>query len=149
MPKKYTVVLTDEQRRALTAVTRSGTHPAREVTRARVLLKADAGLTDGAAAAACDCSRTTVEQVRRRFAADGVAAARRRPQPPRPARRRLDGAAEARLTALACSAPPDGRPRWTMRLLADRLVELRYVDGPVSGETVRRATKKARSSRGW
>jgi transposase len=148
MPKKYQVALTPEQRDALTAVTRSGTHPARKVIRARVLLKADEGLDDAAVATACDCSRTTVEQVRRRFAADGLAAVDRRPQPPRPGKRSLDGAAEARLTALACSAPPDGRSSWSMQLLADRMVELRYIEEPVSDETVRRAVKKTRSSRG-
>ena len=71
-----------------------------------------------------------------------------RPQPPRPHKRKIDGAAEARLVTLACSTPPDGRENWTLQLLADSMVKLKYVDGAVSDETVRRVLKKTRSSRG-
>jgi len=86
----------------------------------------------------------TVERVRQRFAEHGLEAALRRKPQDRPSRpRTLDGAAEARLIALACSAPPEGRKEWTMQLLAGRLVELRVVDA-VSGETVRRCLKKSR-----
>jgi transposase len=96
-----------------------------------------------------EVSARTVERVRRRFAEGGLAAALdRRPQPPRPAKRKLDGAAEAHLVAMVCSDPPDGRGRWTMQLLADRMVRLAYVGEPVSDETVRRCLKKTRSSRG-
>ena len=90
----------------------------------------------------------TVERVRQRFVEQGLEAALGRKKQDRPSRpRKLDGRAEARLIALACSAPPDGRKAWTMKLLADRLVELEVVDS-VSDETVRRALKKTRSSRG-
>jgi hypothetical protein len=71
-----------------------------------------------------------------------------RPQPPRPHKRKIDGRAEARLVTLACSTPPDGRESWTLQLLADSMVKLKYVDGAVSDETVRRVLKKTRSSRG-
>jgi hypothetical protein len=71
-----------------------------------------------------------------------------RPQPPRPQKRKIDGRAEARLVTLACSTPPDGRESWTMQLLADRMVQLKFVDGAVSDETVRRVLKKTRSNHG-
>ena len=149
MPKKYVVELTDEQRSALLGTVNSGRESARKITRCRVLLKADEGETDEEIAAALGVSVGTPERVRRRFAVDGLAAAvDRRPQPPRPAARRLDGDAEARLTTLACSRPPDGRGRWTLDLLADRMVRLNVV-GAVSRDTVGRALKKARPSRGW
>jgi transposase len=93
-------------------------------------------------------SVATVERVRQRFVEQGFEAALVRKKQARPSRaRKLDGAAEARLVALACSSPPDGRARWTMRLLADKLVELEVVDS-VSDATVRRTLKKTRSSRG-
>ena len=96
--------------------------------------------------AALDVSRTTISKVRREFAADGVAAiARRRPRVTRP--HKLDGAQEAHLIALTCSAPPDGHARWTLRLLADRFALLDG-GGAVSHEQVRRVLKKANSSRG-
>jgi transposase len=118
------------------------------VTRARVLLKSEAGLTDEEVVEALDVGLATVERVRKRFAERGLAAALdASPQPPRPRRRVLDGAAEARLVALACSAPPEGHGRWTLDLLADRMVRLRVV-GAVSRDTVGRCLKKTRSSRG-
>ena len=96
-----------------------------------------------------DVSVRTVERVRRRFAEGGLAAAlERKPQPVRPAKRVLDGAAEARLVTLACSRPPDGHGRWTLDLLAERLVRLNVVPA-VSRDTVGRCLKKARPSRGW
>ena len=144
MPKKYEVSLDDDQRAELERVVRSGRWPARKVLHARVLLRADEGLTDPEVAEAVEVSQRTVERVRRRFAEGGLAAALdRRPQPPRPAKRALDGEAEAHLVALACSTPPDGRGRWTMQLLADRMVRLKYVGrAGVSDETVRRCLKK-------
>ena len=150
MRKKYTVELSEEQREHLRRAISSGRAPAREQAHARVLLRADAGDTDEEVAGVVEVSVRTVERVRRLFASGGLdAALPRRPQPPRPARRRLDGDAEARLVMLACSKPPEGRAAWTMQLLADRLVELKYVgeDG-VSDETVRRCLKKTRRSRG-
>ena len=92
-------------------------------------------------------STATIERVRRRFVADGLAAAVRRKPPAREYRRALDGEAEAHLVALSCSEPPPGKAKWSMRLLAERLVELRVVEA-VSDETVRRVLKKTRSSRG-
>jgi transposase len=104
--------------------------------------------TDQQPAEAVEVSVATVERVRQRFVEDGLEAALARKKPDRPSReRKLDGAAEARLIAVACSSPPQGQKRWTMQLLADKLVELEVVDA-VSDETVRRAMKKMRSSRG-
>jgi len=152
MPKQHRVRLTEAERAALRHEAAAGAAPARRLARARVLLKADQGeggpaWPDERIAEAVDVSVATVERVRARYAAEGLAAAlaRRRPHPaPRP---KLDGAQEAHLVALACSAPPAGRARWTLRLLAERFVELE-VGEPVSDETVRRTLKKTRSSRG-
>lgn len=149
MAKKYVVELTVEQRRSLDRVVNSGRESARKITRARVLLKADEGEPDEAIAEALGVSVATAERVRKRFAAGGVdAAVGRRPQPPRPAKRILDGDAEARLITLACSDPPEGYGRWTLDLLADRLVRLNVVPA-VSADTVGRCLKKVRPSRGW
>jgi len=149
MAKRYVVKLTAGERERLGSMVHSGRESARVLTRARVLLKCDRGCTDEEAADAVDTSLGTVERVRKRFCTAGLdGALSDRPQPPRPHRRRLDGEAEAKLVALACSAPPDGREAWTLELLADRMVRLRYVDGPVSGQTVRRVLKKTRSSPG-
>ena len=149
MPKRYVVKLTAGQREGLRSMVRSGRESARVLTRARVLLKCGEGRTDEEAADAVDTSLGTVERVRKRFCVGGLdAALTDRPQPPRPRKRRIDGEAEARLVTLACSTPPDGRESWTLELLAERMVRLRYVDGTVSGQTVRRVLKKTRSSRG-
>ena len=148
MRKTYGVSLDDGQRAELEKVVRSGVWPARKVIHARILLRADEGETDGEVAEAVEVGVATVERVRRRFAEQGLEAAlERKPQPPRPAKKALDGAGEAHLIALACSEPPDGRPEWTLRLLADRVVELKYAEA-VSYETVRRVLKKVRPSRG-
>ena len=142
MAKKYAVALTDEQRERLRQVISSGRSPAREQAHARVLLRADEGATDEAVAAEVRVSARTVGRVRRRFVEGGLAAALgRKPQPARPAKRVLDGAAEARLVTLACSRPPDGHGHWTLDLLADRMVRLNVVPA-VSRDTVRRALKK-------
>ena len=150
MPRKlYVVELTPPQRRALERTVRSGRDSARRLARARVLLKCDEGCGDGEVVEAVGVSRATVERVRARFCAGGVdGALSDRPQPVRPQARKIDGAAEARLVALACSAPPDGREHWTLELLAERMVRLRYVEGTVSGQTVRRVLKKTSLSRG-
>ena len=149
MPKKkYAVALTDDQRLELDRLVNTGRDSARKITRARVLLKAADGQTDAAIASALGVSVGTAERVRRRFAEEGLdAAVGRRPQPPRPDKRVLDGDAEAKLTMLACSTPPDGRGHWTLDLLAGRMVRLGYVDA-VSRDTVARHLKKASSSRG-
>jgi transposase len=138
--KKYVVDLTEEERAALHALTSKGTIGVRRYKRARALLGADAGDTDAAIAASVGLHPVTLERLRKRFVEEGLAAAlAERPRPG--ARRRLDGRQEAHLLALACTTPPGGRQRWTMQLLADRLVELRVVDR-LSDETVRRALKR-------
>ena len=149
MAKKHVVELTDEQRQSLDRLVTSGRESARKITRARILLKADEGEPDEAIAEALGVSVATAERVRKRFSGGGVdAAVERRPQPPRPAKRIPDGDAEARLTALACSNPPEGYGRWTLELLADRLVRLNVVPA-VSADTVGRCLKKVGPSRGW
>jgi transposase len=151
--KKYKVTLTAEERRQLSELIATGKAAALKLAHARILLKADAAdggpaWPDERIAAAVEVSIATVERVRQRFVELGLEAALTRKRQDRPSReRKLDGRAEARLIALACSAPPEGRKEWTMRLLADQLVELEIVDA-VSDETVRRVLKKTSSSRG-
>jgi len=148
MPKKYHVTLTTEERAELDAMTRHGRAAARKLTHARILLRCDEG-TGGPArpdedvAEALGVGHATVARVRQRFVEQGLEAALV-PAPPsaRVYARKLDGDAEARLVALACSAPPAGRNRWTLRLLADRMVVLGHADAGVSYETVRRTLKK-------
>ena len=148
MPQKHVVQLGDGDRHQLRSLLRKGRASARCLTRARILLAADESLTDEEIAERLDVSLSLIYQVRRRFAAEGLPAAwQRRPHPLRPEKRKLDGDGEAHLIALACGAPPDGRECWTLRLLADRMVELRYAD-KLSYETVRTTLKKTRSSRG-
>jgi transposase len=151
--KKYKVTLTDEERSELHELIAAGKGAAKRLAHARVLLKADASeggpaWPDARIAEAAELSVATVERVRQRFVEHGFEAALSRKKQARPSRqRKFDGAAEARLVALACSAPPDGRVCWTMQMLADKLVELEVVEA-VSDETVRRTLKKTRSSRG-
>jgi hypothetical protein len=151
--KKYRVTLTDEERSELHELIAAGKGAAKRLAHARVLLKADASYggpawPDARIAQAVELSVATVERVRQRFVERGFEAALVRKKQDSPGRRRtLDGAAEARLVALACSAPPDGRACWTAQMLADKLVELRVV-GAVSDETVRRTLERTRSSRG-
>jgi len=144
--KRYVVRLTDEQRQRIGALVRSGRAHARSLLYARILLKADASeggpaWTDERIADALETSADTVARERRRFLEDGLEVALMPKKPGRPRRRVLDGRAEAHLVALACSDPPEGRASWTLRLLADRMVELGVVEG-VSRETVRRTLKK-------
>jgi len=150
MPKKkYIVDLTSEEREELEALISSGVAPARKLTRARILLKADEGWTDKDISEALDVGTATVERVRKRFVEWGGIKAIERRKPRRQYERKLDGDAEARLIALACSAPPEGRTRWTLQLLADKLVTLEAVDiDSVSYETVRRVLKKTGLSLG-
>jgi transposase len=151
--KRYKVTLDAEERRGLSDLIAVGKAAARKLTHARILLKADAAdggpaWPDWRIADALEISAATVERVRQRFVERGLDAALDRKPRERPAReRKLDGRAEARLIALACSAPPRGRAEWTMQLLADKLVELEVVDS-VSDETVRTTLKKTRSSPG-
>jgi len=134
------VDLTTEERERLEALTSKGRASARRITRAHVLLRADAGMIDREIASGLGIDRTTVERLRQRFVEEGLdAAVSDRPRPG--GARKLDGKAEAFLVATTCSAPPDGRGAWTMQLLADRLVAVGLVDA-ISDETVRRLLKK-------
>lgn len=145
---KLKVSLTIEKRRELEKLVSTGRESARKIIRARILLKADRGETDQEIADALDIGVATVERARRRFVTGGPdAAVERKPQPPRPHKRRLDGDGEARLVMLACSTPPDGRDCWTLDLLAERMVKLNYVPA-LSGDTVGRVLKKTTSSLG-
>ena len=145
--KTYLVTLTEEERTSLQKLVRSGKAGARKITRARILLKADQNnggpaWTDQQICHALDVGVTTVERVRKRFVDDGLDPALNRRKNPNPRfRRKLDGHQEAQLVTLACSKPPEGRDRWTLRLLADTLVELEIVDS-ISYQTVRRVLKK-------
>ena len=152
MRKQHVVVLSEEERARLHTLIGRGTAPARALTHARILLKANQdqagpGWTDAAIGAALEVNPATVARVRQQYATGGLEAAVDRKAPERQYRRRLDGEQEAHLVALACSAPPQGHKRWTLRLLAERLVELELVES-VSYETVRQALKQTASSRG-
>ena len=149
---KYVVRLTPDHRRRLDRLVSSGQHPARVLTRARILLKVDAGeggpgWGDAAIAEALECGDRTVARVRAKYVGGGLDAALYARKPTGRQYRKLDGRQEAELVALACSPAPDGRGRWTMKLLADRLVELEVVEG-IDPATVWRTLKKTTSSRG-
>jgi transposase len=146
MHKRYVVRLTHEERGRLQALVRHGRAHARKLLYARILLKTDASKegpawTDERIADALETSADTVARQRRRFLEDGLEVALMPRKPGKPRRRVLDARAEAHLVALACSEPPEGRGSWTLRLLADRMVDLGHVEG-VSRETVRRTLKK-------
>lgn len=151
--KQHSIVLTAEQRRDLEALIKAGQAPARKITRARILLKADCGpqgprWSNRQIHEALDVGESTVCRARHSFAQGGLEVAlNRRSQPKRPQKRKLDGEQEAHLVALMCSQPPDGYERWSMRLVADKLVELEIVES-VSHETVRQVLKKTHSNRG-
>lgn len=145
MNKRYVVRLSDAERAYLEALASKGKANARKIVHAQILMSVDAaGLnwTDEAASKAFRVHTNTVCTIRERFVLDGLEAALVRKKQCRPSNEpKLDGAGEARLTALACSAAPEGRVRWTLHLLANKLVELKVVDS-ISHETVRRALKK-------
>ena len=141
MAKRYHVTLTNDEREQVLAMTKRGKVSARQVNRAHILLHAHAGATDDVIAHALHIGTATVERTRKRFVEEGLEAALAG------GRRKIAGKSEAFLIALACSAPPDERPCWTMQLLADKLVELDMVES-ISDETVRRTLKKTSSSRG-
>ena len=146
--KQYIVRLTIEERAELEALTRRGRAAARKRTRAHVLLKTDQGehgsaWTDAHVADAFGIHANTVKSIRQRFVDEGLESALNRKKQKNPSRpRSLDGKAEAHLIALACGAPPEGRSAWTLRLLADRVVELEICEGPVSHSTIWRTLKK-------
>ena len=142
--KRHVISLTSLQRAELCLICRSGQASARRVLRAKILLKADdrgERCTDDEIADALSVSIATIERTRARFAKEGCGALERRPQPPRPEKRRLDGKGEAQLVMLACSSPPTGRDHWTLDLLANRMVKLRFASS-LSGDTVGRTLKK-------
>lgn len=142
MNKKYIVDLKEEERRTLKQITRCGKHSARKIRWAHALLKADAGWKDEEVAEALDISLPTVQRIRQRFVEEGLEVALgARSHKPRPYLQRLDGEKEAKLIALACSETPQGHARWTLRLLAEKMVELQVVDR-ISYQTVRRVLKK-------
>lgn len=150
--KRFRVTLTPAERDDLLHLISSGKAAARTLAHARILLKADSppdqsGPFDVDIAAAVEVSVNTVERVRQRFVEEGVQAALvpRVPTSPRPTK--LDGRGEARLIAEVCSPPPGDRPRWTLKLLANRLIDLEVVEA-ISYETVRRTLKKTSSSPG-
>jgi len=148
MRKRYIVNLTAGERQALTELVSREKVSGVKRLRANILLKADEGFTDQEIADDLGAGVSTVERVRKRCAERGIVASLdRKPQdrPPRP--RKMDGESEARLVQIACSSPPEGRVRWTVSLLADKLVELQVFDS-VSASTVQRALKKTKSSRG-
>lgn len=150
---RYKVTLTAEERQQLEKLVSSGKGAARKLAHARILLLADEGdqgpgRTNAAIVAALGVGERTVERVRKRFVTESFEAALQpRPQPPRPDKVKIKGPVEKQLIQLACSDPPTGRCRWTLQLLADRLVVLNCVDD-VSTETVRQALKKTTSSPG-
>lgn len=144
--KKYVVDLTEEERDRLQERTRKGKCAVRTLTRARILLLADAAETDEAIAGKVNCGVATVERIRKRFVEEGFEAAV--VDKPRPGgSRKLDAKQEAFLVALACSPPPEGRTRWTLELLAERMVALGVVE-TLSDETVRLRLKQTNSSPG-
>jgi hypothetical protein len=145
MNKKYIVRLTNEERAVCETTIKHEKGKSEKLRRATILLKADAdgpGWTDEKISEAVGCSPRTVENVRQAFVLEGFEAAlvrKRRANPPTP--KRLDGAGEAKLIALRLGKPPTGYGQWTLRLLADHLVELEVVDS-ISPETVRQTLKK-------
>ena len=152
MRKQYVVRLAEEERAWLRTLIGGGDAPARVQAHARILLKANQGeggpgWTDDAVSGAVEVDRTTVGRVRKLYVTAGLEAALYRKAPEREYRRKLDGEQEARLVAVACSEPPSGHKRWTLRLLANRLVELEVVEA-VSHETVRQTLKQTGSNRG-
>jgi transposase len=146
---KFVVRLTVEEREQLLGMINTGKRAASVLMRARVLLKADAdgpNWSDPEIAEAFEVSLSTIHRVRQAFVEESLQAALERKKPTGRQYRKLDGAQEARLIAIACSKPPAGRARWTLQLLADKLVELAIVDS-ISGECVRKTLKKMPSSR--
>ena len=157
MPRKRNnpVILTGEDRGTLEGLIAGGHAPARRLTHARILLKADEGedapgeaWPDTKIADALHISRSTVSRVRERFVREGLEAALAHRKPKRTKPKKLDGSQEAHLIALACSEPPKGKKRWSVRLLADRFVSVECAEEPISRELVRHTLKKVPSSPG-
>jgi transposase len=141
--KLHRVNLSEDERNHLANLLSSGVEKARRLTRARILLKAADGWSDAQIEAALDVSRPTIERIRKRYAAEGLTTALQDQPRQRHYRTKVDGNSEAHLIALACSAPPAGYARWSLRLLAQEVVRLEQVDlDQVSHETVRQVLKK-------
>lgn len=151
MEKKYVVELTAEERQQLSELAHKGRALARKIEHAQILLKADqsrgTGWTDAQIGEAFGVSVLTVGRIRQRFVEHGLQDALVRRQHRQSARQKIDGEAEAKMIALACGAPPEGRTRWTIRLLADKMVELSIVEA-IGRETVRKTLKKTNLSLG-
>lgn len=150
--KRYRVTLTKEEREALLKLIRKGRAAARALSHARILLEVDEseaepGQQDRVVANHLHVSVSTVERVRKQFVEEGLERALAHKRPYRTKTKKLDGEAEAQLLAVACAEPPTGRERWTMQMLADKLVELEVVEA-ISDETVRLALKKMNSNPG-
>jgi transposase len=146
MPKKkYVVDLTAEEQTTLKQLLQGGKSSARKLTRARILLNADEGLTDEEIATALDVGIATVERTRQRFVEANLEALNELPRPG--GQRKLSGRQEAHLIAVACTPAPNGQTRWTLRLLAEQAVELGFADS-IARETVRQVLKKTRSNPG-
>ena len=150
--KRYIVNLTTDERDRLNTLIQKGKEPARQLLRARILLKADASeageaWSDGQISEALDTSVDTIARTRQQLVEGGIDAALTRRHSPNSARKRIfDGAAEAKLIELACSEPPKGRSRWTLKLLESAVVEMAIVDR-ASDNTIGRTLKKTSSSR--
>ena len=152
MEKRYRVTLTESERADLRKLVSVGKAAARRIVRARILLLADqseggSAKSDPEIVAALGCGRASVERIRKCFVEDGLAEVLNPKPSQRVYERKMDGKAEAHLIALACGAPPEGRARWTLRLLGNQMVALESVES-VSFETVRRTLKKTNSSLG-
>jgi transposase len=152
MEKRYRVTLLESERDELQKLVSVGKSAAQKLVRARILLLADQAeggpaKSDPEIVESLGCGRASVERIRKRFVEEGLEMALNPKQSQRVYERKLDGRAEAHLIALACGAPPEGRSRWTLRLLSDRMVVLEHVES-VSYETVRRVLKKTSLSLG-
>jgi len=151
--KKYKVTLEKEERESLEAITRKGSHQSQKVVNALILLNCDEGPANEKRMRGEDVanilriSMRKIDRVKRRFVEEGLEAAVGGRQGQRFHERKADGDFEAHVVALSCSKPPPGFARWSLRLLADRVVELQYIDS-VSYETIRRVLKKTNSNRG-
>ena len=151
---KYLVTLTDGERKELLAIVDKGSAPATQIKHANILLAVDRGeraelrMTDAQAAAAYHSTTQTVRTVKRQFVEEGLERAIRRKRRERPSRVKIDGEAEARIVALTCTDPPEGHARWTLRLIAEKSVELGYVES-ISHVAVGNLLKKTSYAHGW
>jgi transposase len=147
--KLHTITLTDKQRQFLTSITRTGKHPAQAITRARILLQADTNgpnLQDANIAETCGIAVSTVERVRQKFCVHGLSTAiERKPRVDKGRPVKIDGRVEAQIIKIACSKTPNSEPEWTLRMIADELVSLEFVE-TIARESVRRTLKKMTSN---